>query len=331
MSKKHIILLVVCLLLLAFLGCSKQATAPEYPAKPITIIVPFAAGGSMDIMARAMEKVAIKHLGQPLVVTNVPGGAGTIGWNVLAGSQPDGYSLGVAANGVLLQPLYSQTRYHYPTALEPLAQIVSTPIVVAVLADQPWENINDLVKYAKQHPGELKYSHSALGGAPHVVGEMFTRKAGIDIAQVPFRGESEALAALLGGHVQVLFATAAIKEYVNSGKIRVLAIAEKQRPVDPTFKTVPTFREQGLNVEFSFWQGIAAPKGLPKNIKNRLATGIKGMVSDPEFIDSMARAGMTVEYLGPQNFSDKWMADSVMLTAVVKDTGIVGRISSQKN
>jgi tripartite-type tricarboxylate transporter receptor subunit TctC len=141
-------------------GCSrgeKQSIAPnKYPTKPITIIVPFAAGGSMDMLARSLEKTAPKYLGQPLVVANVAGGAGTIGMNELAGSKPDGYTIGTVSMGVILQPLYGQTRYHYPTSLEPLVNVASSSVVVAVLADKPWKDLKDLASYAKSIPVKLR-------------------------------------------------------------------------------------------------------------------------------------------------------------------------------
>ncbi len=318
-------------------GCGNRNDKPvntteNYPAKPITIIVPYAAGGSTDMMARAMEKAAVKHLGQSLVVLNIPGGAATIGWNELAGAKPDGYTIGVVANAVILQPLFGPTRYHYPTALDPLVQGISLPIVIASSTDQPWQNINDVINYAKQHPGEIKYAHSGLGTSLHVVAEMFAKEADINITQVPFRGESESAAALLGGHVQLMVTTpSAIKEQVKSGKIKVLAISAEQRLTDPDFKNVPTFKEEGLNVVFAMWYGVAAPKGLPENIKTRLAEGFKEIYNDPELKKNMQDLGMTVEYLGPQEFSEKWSNETVRLTKIVKETGIAERIASQKN
>lgn len=335
MIKKGIVILLVLGFAVYAVGCGgpdKAApAADQYPNKPITLIVPFSAGGTADIMARTMEKVAMKYLGQPLVISNITGGGGTIGWNELAGSKPDGYTIGYVAPGILLQPLYGQTRYHYPSALEPLVQVNSVPISVVVRADQPWQNIGDLVKYAKQHPGELKFGHSGLGAIMHVGGEIFAKEAAIDIVQVPFRGDTEVLAALLGGHVQIMITTPqTIKEQVKGGKVKVLAIAVEQRLADPVFSQVPTFKEQGLNIVFGFWQGIGAPKTLPPTVKAKLAAGLKGILNDAEFKKKMDDLGITVEYLDPQEFADKWRSQGVSLTKNVKETGIADRIASQK-
>jgi tripartite-type tricarboxylate transporter receptor subunit TctC len=306
-------------------------TAKNFPDKPITIIVPYPAGGSMDMLARAMEKLAVKYLGQPLVILNIPGGAATIGWNELAGAKPDGYTIGVTSANINLQPLYGSTRYHYPTALEPLTQFAKLPIAVVVRSDQPWKNIDDLVHYAKQHPGEIKYAHSGLGTAVHVVAEMFSKEAGINIDQVPFRGEAEMLAALLGGHVQVMITTtAAIKEHVKSGNVRVLAVATAQRLSEADFKTVPTFKEQGLDVVFDPWFGIGVPKGLPEDVKAKLVEGLNGMIHDPQFRENLEVLGMTIEYLGPQESAAKWISETERFTKIVKETGIAERIAAQK-
>lgn len=304
----------------------------SFPNKPITIIVPFAAGGSSDMMARSLEKVAVKHLGQALVVSNIPGGAATIGWNELAGAKPDGYTIGFVVSSMILQPIYGTTRYHYPTALEPIAQITSLPIVAAVRSDQPWNNFRELVEYTKQHPGELKYGHPGIGSGNHVVSEMAALKAGMKIEQVPFRGESESIAALLGGHIQLIFTpTPAIKEYVKNGNLKILGIAKSERSMDPFLNNVPTFKEQGIDLDYNTWQGIAVPKGLPPEEKEKLVEGIKAMIVDPEFVKAMEGLGMTIDYLDNQNFAQKWTKDNSELTQIVKETGIADKIASQKN
>lgn len=316
-------------------GCSnpqsQSATAEQYPKKPINLIVPFAAGGGLDITARAMEKYSVKYLGQSIVVSNIPGGGGTLGWNELAGSKPDGYTIGTVTLGSILQPLYGPTRFHYPSAIEPLIQISDMPIVAIVRVDQPWNDINDLVKYVRSHPGEIKYGHPGLGSPINIVGEMFSKEAQVDIPQVPFQGDSESIAALLGGHVQLAFVNpVTIKEYVKSGKLKVLAVSKEQRLTDPQFANVPTFKEQGYNVVFSFWSGIGAPKGLPPEVRGKLIAGLQGIAQDPEFIQTMNDLGFTVEYLGSENFREKWITENERMEKVVVDTGLANRIKAQK-
>lgn len=325
---------LVVLLANVLSGCGlklAQSTAGEYPAKPITVIVPYPAGGGADMIARSLDPAVQRPLKQPLVVLNMPGGASTIGMNELAGAKPDGYTIGYVAFGVILQPLYGQTRFHYPTALEPLVQINSTPIAAVVRADQPWANVNELVEYARQHPGIVKYGHSGLGSSHHVVGEMLAKEAQIDIKQVPFRGESESIAALLGGHISfALVAPSSVVEYVKSGQIKALATSGEQRLPTPEFKQVPTFSEVGYQVVLQAWQGLAAPKGLPPAIKQQLIEGLENAVHDADFQKTMADLQMPVDYLGPQQFSEKWLVDTERLAKMVKETGIAEKIASQK-
>jgi tripartite-type tricarboxylate transporter receptor subunit TctC len=337
-NNKSILMLVVVWVIMTIgiggcgMGTKESVVSEKYPVKPVTIIVPFAAGGSGDLLARALEKTSQKYLGQPLVVVNMPGGAATIGMNELAGAKPDGYTIGIAGVGAMLQPLYGQTRYHYPTALEPLVNVVSSPTVVACLTEKPWNTVHELVDYAKQHPGEIKFGHSGLGGGVHIVGEMFAKEAGIKLVQVPFKGDSESLAALLGGHIQLIFTfnSPSLMEQVKAGKIKILGVAEEKRLAIPGLENVPTFKEEGVNVVCSFWTGIAAPKGMPAPEKAKLSAGLKGMVNDPGFKKSMEEMGLLVEYLGPDEFSTRWLEDNSKVTKMVKDTGIVELIASQK-
>lgn len=337
MQKKSLTLLIACLLNILILGgCTTMqdktvATTKKYPEKPITLIVPFGIGGGMDLMARLLEKSAPTQLGQPLVIINKPGSAGTFGWNELSSASPDGYTLGITGVELLLQPLYGPTKYYYPTALDPLVQITESPMVMAVQADKPWQNANDLIAYAKQHPGELKFAHSGIGGIAHVAGESFAKNANIQLEQVPFQSSAESMANLLGGHVQVIFLNpASIKEQMKSGLVRALAVASEQRLTDPAFASIPTFKEQNLKVVGSSWFGIAAPKDLPDEIKNKLVNGLKAMINDPEFKKNLMNLGLEVNYLGPKESQEKWLSDSEQLTKTIQDTGVLDKITGQK-
>ena len=338
MQRKILISLVTCLLVLSTImgGCTnmenKAVTATKkYPDKPITLIVPFGVGGANDLLARLLEKSASTHLGQPLVIINKPGGAGTLGWNELSGASPDGYTLGLTGVELILQPLYGPTKYHYPTALEPLVQISTQSIVMAIQADQPWENLNDLITHAKQHPGQIKFGHGGISTINHLTGETFAKAANINLEQVPFQSGAEVVASLLGNHIQVAFVTpASVKEHVKSGKLRVLAIGGDQRSPDPIFSNVPTFKEQGLGVIGNNWYGIAAPKGLPLEVKNKLESGFKKIINDPEFKRNLEQLGLQAAYLGSKESEKQWLSDGENLTKTVKETGILDLIKAQK-
>jgi tripartite-type tricarboxylate transporter receptor subunit TctC len=338
LGKKNLIWVTAYLFLSLLLtgGCSDlpnkaTMTKLQYPEKPITVIVPFSVGGGLDLAARSLEKLAPKYLGQPLVVLNKPGGAGAIGWNELSGASPDGYTIGITGMDMLLLPLYGPTKYNYPTALDPLVQIASSSMAMAVQSDQPWQNIDELIEYAKKHPGQLKFGHSGIGSFNHVLGEMFGQAAGITIEQVPFTGGGEMAAALLGGHIQLIFVNPMIvKEHVKNGTIRVLAVTGEQRMIDPIFAQVPTFNEQGLAILLTNWFGVAAPKEMPDEVKNKLAEGLKAIVTDPEFIKNMTNAGLQVAYLGPKESQFKWLSDNEKLTKIINETDVLDKIKAQK-
>lgn len=307
------------------------STASKYPEKPITLIVPFGAGSGMDLVARLLEKSISTQLGQPLMIVNKPGGGGTIGLNELINTPSDGYTLGMTGVEVIMQPMYGTTKYHYPTALEPLVQLSTFPIVMAVKANQPWQSVEDVIRYARQHPGEIKFSHSGLGSISHLAGETFGKSSGITLDQVPFQSAPEALASLLGEHVQILFANpASVKEHVKNGTVRALAIAGDQRVSDPLFANIPTFKESGIQVVGSSWYGVAAPKELPVEVKNKLAAAFKKTAEDPEFQKNIANLGLQFSYLGPKECTDKWIEESQKLSAAVQETGILEKIQAQK-
>jgi len=338
LQKRSLISLAVFSLFVSIIigGCNTMqntttTSAKKFPEKPITMIVPYSAGGGTDLIARAIEKLSVKYLGQTLVVINRPGGTGTIGWNELAGSSPDGYTVGMTLIDLILQPLYV-SKYHYLTAMKPIVQISNTPIIMAIKADRPWQNLHQLMEYARKNPGELKFAHAGIGSMPDIVGETFAKVADINIGQVPFRGSSETIVALLGNHVEIVLAPpASVKEQIKSGKVRALAVSSERRLTDPDLAQIPTFKEQGLDIVFNNWYGVAAPKGVSPEVEAKLVQGFKAMISDPEFKSNMDVLGVEIEYLGPQETQEKWLADNEKLTKIIQETGILDKIKAQKN
>lgn len=303
----------------------------KYPVKPISIIVPYSAGGGVDSAARLLEKEFLNNLGQPLVVVNKPGGTGTIGWNKLADSIPDGYTLGITSPELLIQPLFLSTKYDYVTALYPLAQITATPFVMIVQTNHPWQSVDDLIGFAKQHPGQLKFGHSGVGSIAHILGETFCKMAGITMNQVPFPGAPEEISALLGGHVQVILVNpGAVKEYVKSGMVKIIAVTGEKHLTDPLLADAPTFKEQGWEIVYNSRLGIAVPKETPADVKTKLVEGLKTTITDPEFKTNIENLGLQYEYLGPEESVAYWLTDSQKLTEEVQETGIVDLIRSQK-
>ena len=327
-----ILTLIISISLLG--GCDtvqKKPVEVKYPEKPITVIVPFSAGGALDLVARAMEKKSMQYLGQSMIVVNKPGGTGAIGWNELAGSNPDGYTIGITSPEIILNPMYGSTKYNYVTALAPVAQIIEGALVLAVRADRPWQDLSGFVQYAKQHPGELKYGHSGIGSVAHVIGEAFAKTAGISIEQVPFRGASEAVAALLGGHIDfIILNPMVISEFIKAEKIRPLVVSGKLRTNDPSLVIIPTFRDVGYDLNFNNWYHIAIPKEVPPNIAEKISVGIRGIANDPDFKKDMENLGMPVVYLNPQDTQAAWLSNQQTYQKFVQETGILNQIKEQK-
>jgi tripartite-type tricarboxylate transporter receptor subunit TctC len=328
---------VILLFVIAILGgCSMQnkpanGTAVKYPAKPITVMVPYSAGGMTDIMTRAMEKFAVKYFEQPFIIVNKPGGAGTIAWNELIKDKPDGYVVGVMTYSAILQPIYGQSKYNYSTALDPIAQFANPPMVLSVLPNSKYKTLEELVRYAKDHPGEVKFGHGGLGAGSHVLVEMFAKEADIKIEQVPFQGSAESIAALLGGHIDMIVSgTPELREYIKSNQIKPIAVTGSHRLNDPGFTDVLTFKEQGFNDAINNFHCIVAPKEIPLEIKSKLVLCFKNIINDPEYQAAMRELGVETEYMGPEDCIKAWAFDSQLLTKVVHETGVFEKIAAQK-
>ncbi len=338
MAKKSFLFLTATALITSLLlgGCGPRPTLPvekepDFPTKPITVIVPFSAGGGSDLQVRALEKLAPKYLKQNFIVQNKTGGGGNIAYNELVTSPADGYTVGMSYTGLILQSLYGSTTYHYPTALEPIVQFSTAPIVLAIKADQPWQTLDDLIAYCKQHPGEVKFGHGGIGDTSHIIGEIFAQKSGISIEQVPFRGASESIAALLGNHIEIILGSpGALAEQIKSGTVRALAISGEKHLANPALANIPTFKESGFDIVLENWFGIASPKEIDPKIKAILADAFANMVADPEFKQSIEGLGMQVEYLNSADSIEKWRDDTEKLSKMINESGIINQIQQQK-
>jgi len=337
---KILLALVLVVALVAMVGCGasntnekanndqgksaeKQGTS-VYPDRPVKIIVPFSAGGGSDLTSRAMAGVAEQYLGQSLVVVDKPGGSGTVGTSYVAHAKPDGYTLLLAAIGpITMQPHYGGTDYKMDD-MEPIAQAATVPIVLAVNADAPYDTLQDFIDYAKEHPGEIKYGNSAAGGAPHLAMEMFADMADIDIKAMPFKGGAPAVTAAVGGHIPAVVAhPSELLPQIQAGKLKALAVAEPERI--EMMPDVPTFKEQGIDLQIGVWKGVAAPKGLPEDVKAKLTDAFEKIIKDKSFVKMMSKMGETVNYLNAEDFQAKWDKYNTDMEAVIKKLGMYGK------
>ncbi len=282
------------------------AQGPDaYPSKPVTIIVPFSAGGATDLSARMIATLLSKQLGQPFVVENRAGAGGMIGMNVVARAQPDGYTLGWGGNSpmsvtphVTRNPPYDPRKAFAPVSLAAISSWTLTS-----RADLPAKDFDDLVKLAKASPGKISIASSGNGSAPHLLAEMLKQSAGIDLLHVPYKGEIEGVNAQLGGQVDLMFtSTSAATPQVKAGKLKGYAVTTpKREPALPQFPTMAEVGQPDLTIEIFF--GLVAPAGTPKPLLDKLAAAMKVAVADANYRESMEKAGVTATSSTPDEFA----------------------------
>lgn len=278
------------------------ASAQDFPAKPIRLIVTTAPGGLMDVAARVMAEHVGKTLGQRIVIENRAGVGGSIGSEAVARSEPDGYTLAqIQLGNVAINPyVYSDMTFDPLTDLVPVAPLTSSAILVVTNAKLPANNLSELVARAKQQPGKLSYGSAGPRTVPHRAGELFKQLAGADILHVPYRGAGPAVNDTVGGHVQLTFVGwGAVRGPVEAGHLKVLAVAQTTRlAATPQF---PTSAESDLpGYEFLTWFGVVAPKGMPPAVIARLSGAIHAMQDDPAVKKTLADGGLEALKETPQ-------------------------------
>ncbi|MFD0669270.1 tripartite tricarboxylate transporter substrate binding protein [Ramlibacter sp. MAHUQ-53] len=259
------------------------AQAQAYPSKPIRLIVPFAPGGTTDVLARLVGQRLTTAWGQPVVVENRAGAGATLGAEMVAKAPADGYTLLMgAAHHTIAQNVYSKLSYHFGRDFAPVTVVAMVPNAVVVNANVPAKTIQELVALAKAQPGKLNYGSAGAGTAHHLIGEMFKLRSGTDIVHVPYKGSGPAVADLVGGQVQVMFdtVTSALPQ-VKGGKTRALAVTTAKR--SSALPDVPALSETVLpGFDVGTWFGILAPAGTPQPIVDKLNAEIVKIINNPE-------------------------------------------------
>lgn len=308
------------------LATSAQEAA-SFPSKAITLIVPYAAGGSSDTRARQLGEKLATLLGKPVVIDNKPGGNGNIGTDAIARATPDGHTIGVGNFAPLAvnKHLFPKLTYDPQRDLMPVALIEKGPLVLVVSADKsPYKSLNDLVAAAKAAPGKLSYASAGSGGAFHLAGEMFNIITNTDAVHIPYRGGGPATNDLLGGTVNYMFdMVPAAMGYLKSNpqRMRALAVASDKRL--PSLPDVPTFAELGIkDMEMSNWFGIVAPKGTPAPIIAKLNDAINKALNEPDLAKRITEPGNVVGGGSPEAFASFIAAESARWGKVVKERNI---------
>jgi len=285
-------------------------------------MVGFAAGGATDIVARIMGQWLSERLGQQFVVENRPGAGTNIATAAVVNAAPDGHTLlMVSPTNAVNATLYDKLSYNFIRDIAPVASIHREPFLVEVDPSVPVKTVPEFIAYAKAHPGQISFASAGNGSVAHVTGELFKMMTGVNLVHVPYRGAGPALVDLLGGQVQVMFATMSSSiEYVRGGKLRALAVTTATR--SPVLPDIPTVAEFVPGYESSFWTGVGASKSTPAEIVDKLNKEINAALADPKMKARFAELGATALLGSPADFG-KLLADETEKSAkVVKFAGV---------
>ncbi|WP_084217207.1 tripartite tricarboxylate transporter substrate binding protein [Xenophilus azovorans] len=305
--------------------CGLQvASAQSFPLKqPIRIVVPFAAGGGTDLIARVLGSGMAQDLGQTVIVDNKPGAGTVIGTDAVAKSAPDGYTLVIATFAHAVNPtLQAKLPYAHATAFTPVSLIGRSPNVLVVRPDRSFRTVADLVAEAKRTPGKLTYGSFGNGTSAHLAAELFKSMAGVDLTHVPYRGAGPAITDLLGGQIDMMFSTAAsVAPYVHSGKLRAIAVTSAQR--SPAMPTVPTIAESGVaGYVAESWYGIYAPAGTPADVVARLNGAIRKAAASDTFKKRVENEGLVITASAPAELTRYVDAEQARWQKVIRDARI---------
>lgn len=303
--------------ILALVAAAPSAAAQPYPSRTIEIVVPFPAGANSDLASRPLADALSKALGQPVVVANKDGAAGTLGTAAVANAQPDGYLLGFSAMGVITaQPhLRDDLRYN-ASSFDYICQVTDVFVVASVSNESPHKSFKDLAAYIRANPEKVTYGHPGPGTVPNLLMLYMSAENGLKLTAVPFRGDALGFNALLGNHIDVLMSADAT---VAGKNVRTLAVFGDDRLA--AMPDVPTTRELGFGSGFGTPNGLFAPKGLPPEVLAKLRAACASAMKSEATLDAMKKARHNVRYLDGPAFSERVARDSGTIGALIKKIG----------
>ena len=310
----------IATLLASMLGAaSLPAAAQPFPSRPVKLIVPYPAGGNTDIVARLYAQKLAERIGQPVVIDNRGGAAGSLGMGIAAKSPNDGYTLVVGDLGSLvIAPLNNPGVGYTQKDLAPISLVASVSIVVTVHTKSPYNTFAEFLAAAKAQPGKLAYASSGIGAPGHLAFEMLRSMAGVDILHVPFKGGAAAVSGLLGEQVDILVDGTAMAQ-VKAGRLKALAVTGPRLPALPD---VPGIGETVAGFNFTNWWGILAPAGTPSAIVTRLNEELTAIAAMPDVRERLSDLGLTARSSTPQEFADQVRSETDKVARIVKDSGI---------
>jgi tripartite-type tricarboxylate transporter receptor subunit TctC len=298
-----------------------------YPTRPVTVINPFPPGGVSDTITRPLNAALEAVLKQQFILENKPGAAGAVGAQFVATAKPDGYTLLthlVSISGfAAVDKLFGREPKFTNADFIPLARIVADPIVLIINADLSYKALKELMEDAKANPNKLIFSSSGLYGASHIPTALLARTAGnVQMRHLPTTGGGPAITAVLGGNASFFMSPTSIAiPHIKSGKVRALAVSSAVRP--KSLPEVPTFKEQGYDLEYYFWIGLFAPKGTPGSIVTKLREAIKTAAHSAEFLATLDKLGQELAYMDQPEFASFWAADAKKMEDAIDSIGRV--------
>ena len=308
----------LCLMVLA-----GPCVAQNYPDRPIAVVVPWPGGGAADLVPRLTGEDLTGLLGQPVVMENRPGAAGTLGSAAVARAEPDGYTLLATVNPPITMNLYLQKNFPYDakTAFTPITLAAYAPLFLAVSTSLPVKTVAELVAYAKQHPGELSYGSAGIGTGHHIVGEWMKKETGIDMIHVPYRGSGPVVQDLISKHIQVGFGSLpGLAPAVELGAVRILAVTGAERFSE--LPEVPTISETLAPIKFDAWYGLFGPAATPRLIVDRLNKAMATALKNPTSIAKFKTQGVVPAVSTPEELADKVRAEIEMWGKVIPSIGL---------
>ena len=291
-----------------------------FPDKPVNVICPWTAGGGTDVLLRALSKEAEKFLGQTINVVNQTGGAGAIGHNAIRAARPDGYTIGMITFELNSLPPQGLVPFTWKD-FDPVMLINTDAAALTVRADAPYSTVRGFMDHARANPGEITIGNSAPGSVWHIAAGLAAEKTGVNVKHVPFNGAQPAVTALVGGHIKaVAVSVAEVRSQVQAGNLKILGVMSAER--DKIFPNVPTFKEQGVDVQFATWRGLAFPKGVPAANRAKVADAYKKAFETKEFKDFAANAALTLNYQDGAEFTKFLDQNYKDVAAVMKGLGL---------
>ena len=296
------------------------AQAAEYPAKQIELIVPYAAGGGTDLVARSFAEAANRHLPQAMGVVNKTGGGGAVGLSEIMAARADGYKIGMGTVEITTLPNLGVARFSVDD-FTPIARLNADPSAITVNADAPWKTIEEFLAYAKENPGKVRIGNSGTGAIWHLAAEALANKTGLKFNNIPYDGANPAVTALLGNHIEaVSVSPAEVASHVAAGKLRMLAVMADERT--KAFPDVPTLKEKGVDVSVATWRGIVVPKKTPQPVVDTLRAASKKAAEEQSFRDQLAKMNLNYAYADGPEFKAAMDKDAALFKTLMKQIGL---------